>query len=329
MPPVSSLIFVVILAVWAVYLVQHWVRRRDHLATARSVDRFSESMRVLERRRALPRPDLSEPTPRSYSVSPLRPARPEVTVKRVPAGATAVQAPPAVRTARIVARLRAGGLLLGSVAMVTLVTLSLTKHLPPWAALVGVVVMAASVAGVRLSTARARRATAPRATKATRATTRPARQTTPSRTAGPARTRTAAPARATATEAARTAVTEPARTPAADRGHALADQSVAATTRTARRSVSAATLYDIDRVEADLAPAPAAPTRESAPAEVVGSVPAQAAEGTWQPVPVPPPTYTLKARAYRPQSSGQLPADGTQMALEEEFEELPRIESVG
>ena len=54
MPPLSSLIFVVILAVWAVYLVQHWVRRRDHLATARSVDRFSEAMRVLERRRALP-----------------------------------------------------------------------------------------------------------------------------------------------------------------------------------------------------------------------------------------------------------------------------------
>nr|MDQ2758229.1 hypothetical protein [Actinomycetota bacterium] len=46
----GSLIFLLIVAVWAVYLVQHWIRRRDHLATARSVDRFSDAMRVLERR---------------------------------------------------------------------------------------------------------------------------------------------------------------------------------------------------------------------------------------------------------------------------------------
>lgn len=43
----SSLIFVVVVAVWALYLVQHWVRRREYLATARSVDRFSEAIRLL------------------------------------------------------------------------------------------------------------------------------------------------------------------------------------------------------------------------------------------------------------------------------------------
>ena len=78
----SGLIFLVIIAIWAAYLLQHWVRRREHLATARSVDRFSEAMRVLERRMPLPESDLSLPQPRSYSVSPARSSRPEVVVKR-------------------------------------------------------------------------------------------------------------------------------------------------------------------------------------------------------------------------------------------------------
>ena len=81
MPP-SSLIFVLIVAIWAAYLLQHWIRRRDHLATARSVDRFSEAMRVLERRKPLPQSALVTPEPRSYAVSPARPARAEVLVKR-------------------------------------------------------------------------------------------------------------------------------------------------------------------------------------------------------------------------------------------------------
>lgn len=59
--------------------------------------------------------------------------------------------------------------------------------------------------------------------------------------------------------------------------------------------------------------------------------------GTWAPVPVPPPTYTLKARAPRshpaPGTSfdgdGQLPFDGNALALDEEFEELPPVHSVG
>jgi len=78
----SSLIFLVLIAIWATYLLQHWVRRREHLATARSVDRFSDAMRVLERRSPLPDFDLSAPRPRSYAISPARPSRPEVVVKR-------------------------------------------------------------------------------------------------------------------------------------------------------------------------------------------------------------------------------------------------------
>ena len=78
----SSLIFLVLLGVWAAYFVQYWVRRRDHVATARSVEQFSEAMRVLERRDPLPRTDFSEPAPRSYTVHPARAARPQVLVKR-------------------------------------------------------------------------------------------------------------------------------------------------------------------------------------------------------------------------------------------------------
>lgn len=48
--PESSLIFVVIVAIWAAYLIQHWVRRRESAAAARSMDHFSEDMRVLETR---------------------------------------------------------------------------------------------------------------------------------------------------------------------------------------------------------------------------------------------------------------------------------------
>lgn len=40
----------VVIATWAVYLTLHVTRRREHLATARNVDRFSEHMRVLQRR---------------------------------------------------------------------------------------------------------------------------------------------------------------------------------------------------------------------------------------------------------------------------------------
>ena len=58
--------------------------------------------------------------------------------------------------------------------------------------------------------------------------------------------------------------------------------------------------------------------------------------GTWAPVPVPPPTYTLKARAPRaaggaaaPVAVEDLPFDGHALALDEEFEELPSVHRVG
>jgi len=80
----SSLIFVVIVGIWAAFFIQYWVRRREHIATARSVDAFTSTMRVLEVRDPLPQVEVSD-RPRSYAVSPVRPARPQVTVKRAEA----------------------------------------------------------------------------------------------------------------------------------------------------------------------------------------------------------------------------------------------------
>jgi hypothetical protein len=92
--PVSSLIFVVIVAIWAAYLVQHWARRREDAAASRSVDGFSEAMRVLEKRPALLTTELRTPRPHSYAVKPASAARPTVDVKRaVPAGTTRRHSP--------------------------------------------------------------------------------------------------------------------------------------------------------------------------------------------------------------------------------------------
>lgn len=85
----SSLIFLVIIGIWAAYFVQYWVRRREHLATIRSVDAFSETMRVLELRAPLPSVDGGGQSPRTYAVSPARAMRPQVTVKRAEAHSVA------------------------------------------------------------------------------------------------------------------------------------------------------------------------------------------------------------------------------------------------
>jgi hypothetical protein len=47
---VTGLIYVAIIAVWAVVLVPAWLRRHDHLDPERSVDRFSRTMQTLASR---------------------------------------------------------------------------------------------------------------------------------------------------------------------------------------------------------------------------------------------------------------------------------------
>lgn len=311
----SSFVFVVIVAVWAVYLVQHWVRRRDHLATARSVDRFSEAMRVLERRRELPVPEPGA-APRSYAASPLRPARPgrpEVAVKSGVHGATAVAPSASYRRSRAAARLRAGVLLLGSLAMVALVTLAAVGVLQRWWAVVGVGAATLAVVLVRWSVPAAS------AGAASRRARRPA-----ARVHHPA----ARPERRDRKDdhqfAAQTAAVTM-RGPVRRGAVVAAGPSVSPVAHDAGPSVSPVP-YDLVEVEAALQPVAA----EQDAGPVV-----QPTDGTWHPVPVPPPTYTLKAAAppSRPYGSASgsvsLPADGTEMALEEEYEDLPRIDLVG
>ncbi|MGB7448145.1 MAG: hypothetical protein WA892_03360, partial [Ornithinimicrobium sp.] len=79
-------------------------------------------------------------------------------------------------------------------------------------------------------------------------------------------------------------------------------------------------VYDVDRVVQVAADVPKVAV--NAITEPTGP-PAAAPQGTWQPVPVPPPTYTLKAKAVSFPMPEQLPADGTALSLDEEFEDLP------
>lgn len=97
---VGSLIFVVIVAIWAAYLLQHWVRRREDAAATRSVEGFSKAMRVLEKRPLLPQTELRAPRPNSYAVKPAAASRATVDVKRaVPAGAVRPSSPLVARRA--------------------------------------------------------------------------------------------------------------------------------------------------------------------------------------------------------------------------------------
>jgi hypothetical protein len=62
---VTGLIYVAIIAVWAVVLVPAWLRRHDHMDSTRSVDRFSRSLQALSKRDSvfgipLPVPDAAE-----------------------------------------------------------------------------------------------------------------------------------------------------------------------------------------------------------------------------------------------------------------------------
>ena len=263
----SGLIFLIIIAIWAAYLLQHWVGRREHLATARSVDRFSEAMRVLERRTPLPESDLSLPTPRSYSVSPARPSRAEVVVKRaqpptpnVRVRPTAAAKPKRTSDARrgLSAKRVRGMSLLALLALVVVVpALAAFSVLPWWSVLLVVAALVVDFAWLRHA-AVADRADR-RANALGRAASRPARA--PAGSAVPARA-ASRPKAQVDTMAARSD----------DTANEIADPS---------ESVSHA--------------------QSQAQSQAVSASQADADLSGWAPVPVPPPTYTLKARAERPQ----------------------------
>ena len=268
----SSLIFLVIIAIWAAYLLQHWIRRREHLVTARSIDRFSEAMRVLERRTALTEATMSAPSPRSYAVSPARPSRPEVVVKRaqpsVAARSPRVAAAP-VQSGRafqapggLSGRRLRGLSLLASLALLVVVTpLALLGAVPGVSVLLAVAVLVLDLAWLR------RAAQVERAGR--RTTTGPARRVRMREQAAP----TARSAAATTTAAAREA-------------------------RTAPTAPAAAGAQDSEDAEDDERPYDVQGAQAEAPLVKAG---VDTVSGTgWQPVPVPPPTYTLTAKAPAP-----------------------------
>jgi hypothetical protein len=272
----SSLIFLVLIGIWAAYLLQHWVRRREHLATARSVDRFSDAMRVLERRSPMPAFDLSAPRPRSYALSPARPSRPEVVVK--PAQTQRDPAPPAeplqataVRSTRIfhllagVSARRARGLsLLVSLSMLVVAApLAAFSVLPWWSVLVAVAILVADIAGLRHAAVSER---------------------SDLRAAERARRGTEGPARATAGRSAESAAR---REPRSERVSRSESETWSEPEADPERVVAA------ERV-GPAPEAPAAETREPVEAPVFVD------PSAWEPIPVPPPTYTLKARAADP-----------------------------
>ena len=250
----SGLIFLVVIAIWATYLLQHWVRRREHLATARSVDRFSDAMRVLERR--VPLPELDQPArrPRSYAVSPARPSRPEVVVRRIqapilPASSHSVAGVRANRGFRALAamsarRVRGLSLLVSLLLVVVVSPLAAFSLLPWWSFPSAVAVLAGDFAILRhaaLADRAARRAkvSALRARTSVRYTATPAPWVARAATRPEARPLVASEPIVVASVAAGGGVAGPDKAP----------------------------------VEADLS--------------------------GWAPVPVPPPTYTLKAKAER------------------------------
>ena len=297
----SSLVFLVIIAVWAAYFVQYWVRRREHLATARSVDQFSESMRVLERRSPLPASNLSTPQPRSYSVTPARAARPQVLVKRAETSQAEVPTPPegevepsARRIAPRVARRNRAMIMLGAlstvVVAVPLVALSL---LPLPVLLVPLVSVGGAVGWARAAAQAERRS---------RSALRPAQ---------PTRSRPSSPT--TAVETVREVGAE-------------VESEAAAEAEIATHPVKPE-LFDVQAEPVGAAvPAAVAPEAVRTPARPL--VDEDDIPLTWDPVPVPRPTYTMKSRVTRPApTSADLVGDAdTEYAA---YEDIPERRVAG
>ena len=315
----SSLIFLVLLGVWAAYFVQYWVRRRDHVATARSVEQFSEAMRVLERRDPLPRTDLSEPAPRSYAVSPARTARPQVLVKRAvasepgfigvseridddsdavaPVAASSTRPSPSPSPAGPVRRPAAAGaarrrvrpsrrvrglLLLAAVAeLLVIAPLVDASMLPVWALAPALLAVAwaglFARAGVRAEQAIMR---ASRRRQGDLARRRTAAPVAPRHSTGPA----------------------PSARPAA--GHVEATEVSGAEVAVDVVTLTEPALVGADSPVAEPVAARAAePVAAAEPAAevMVPIVDEDDIPLTWDPVPVPRPTYTMKAKAERPE----------------------------
>lgn len=262
--------FVAIIAIWAVYLLQHWVRRREHLATARSVDRYSEAMRVLDRRTpgttrtsaavsggtATPQAVLNRPVvtmavaaegpgPRAAQPTP-------ATVGLTPLGAGVAKVA-GLNGGRLATRARGVAFLLALVGAPILTVLAILSRASWSMVLLDLLVLAGSVVLLRRAAVARRRR---------RSMSRPADR----------------------------------------RPAARASRRVAATPRMASASAEVVTQprsADIDEATQPI-PVEDLPVALRAADGRADAANLPAADGTWSPVPVPPPTYTLKEKVERP-----------------------------
>lgn len=313
----SSLIFFVIFAVWAAYMLQHWVRRREDLATARTVDRFSEAMRMLERRT----PVKAQATRRDEEAKPTL-LRPQVSVKgakpAADAAGTESVAPAAASTSKATKRVgglslsspevKAGALLAALALLVLTVVLAPFGVVPAWTPLLGLAAVGGVVVWLRRS------AIASRQARAAKPAARPVRAPKAS-AEGPTKSATVAPTAKAAAPAATSTKRSPlvAQTPV-EREEAV--EVVETETHTDAVAKAEAEVFDARQ---------------------------------WAPVDVPRPTYTMKAKAEREEVApaatvdetdtrplaaryenapvDEIPFDG--MALDEDYDELPEVYRAG
>ncbi len=287
----SSLIFVAIVAIWAAFLVQHWVRRREALATARSVDRFSAAIRLLDQEYAA----LGSP----LAARPHRPAR---------TGPSSGPAVPRQRVRRPVSRLahwgrRVRGLsFLGLLALVPItIGLSALSVLRWTSVLVSVLSLALGLVMLRYAAVHER--TLRRVERSLAAAGRSA-PTIPGAAARRVARPDARPAPRRAASRPESKGPEARPVPVATSAPALVvGPAAAAGDRGA--GLEGAPLLNAAVAEPDGTLVPTAPARATSSAQPRASrraaYAAYTADGTWQPVAVPPPTYTLKAKVERPQ----------------------------
>lgn len=348
----SSLIFLAIVLIWAAYLLQHWIRRREALATARSVDQFSDAMRVLERRehrveidgiveQTSEAPHASRPSAAQARTSAPRPSlragtvmtgepRPTVTGPSSHER-TAADTPTAEdrtesawrRSAQVAAtagspKLRAVALIASVSVLLITVVCAPFGALPWWSPILMLAVSGGAFYWCRISAMAAAGAQRPAGARAPKPASRTP-QTAPAQPAAAAAGRKGAaklPKRKTEPHVPVAKATMPA--------------PVAAT------PVPQPAVEHVFDVSASTPVSMPAATDVPVPVETV-------AEGAWRPVAVPPPTYTMKERApERPQHAPaptagaksyehvpneDLPFDG--LALDQDLDDLPSVFRAG
>jgi len=315
----SSLIFLVIIGIWAAYFVQYWVRRREHLATIRSVDAFSETMRVLERRAPLPSVDHGGQAPRTYAVSPARAMRPQITVKRAephPAAQVEPAAPIEIgeQFAPADVAMQPGRATRGIVVLVGLVGTVIFSLLAAFGVLVSwSFVVPLAMAGIGFLWLRAGVQAEMKAKRAARGRARRATE----RLASPA----PVPARRASASASPSAPSRQAPSPTE-------------APPVEREALPAQVAAPFDVASEVAVSAPAAPTPvEVQPAAQHEVVLPQLDEDdlplTWDPRPVPRPTYTMKARAAERPVAPPLDAAPTAQAEHAAYDEVLQRRTAG